>query len=190
MSLRADAMRLTAEGYRTNSGETIRQGNLKQEAAMVALQAAMPSTARAKEIEALRARRALAEAVDAALQRAATAEADAIKQFNDALERLRAGKVTPDQFADTIEKDLLPRWDDEREALTKLDVGDPLPARVKTIIEYLSLRGDGWRLAAQAIRKNDAALARRASAKHAEASKLATSEGSSPSSGEQARPPE
>ena len=184
MALRAEALRLTAEGYRTDNGAKVREGNLKQEAAMVALQAAMPSATRAKEIEAIRARRASAEAVDAALQRALTAEAAAIKQFNDALGRLKAGTITPDQFADTIEKDLLPRWHGEREAVAKLQTGTPPPARVTRMIEYMSLRGDGWLLTAQAIRKNDAALARKASAKHAEAADFAKSGASSPGSGE------
>jgi rhomboid protease GluP len=177
MSLKAEAWHLTAEGLRTNDATTIQNGNVKLEAALLALQAVRPDANIVNRLGQLRVARAQAEAFAAEMQRLAAAEKNGVKVFNDSLASLNAGRISADQFANTIETQVLRPWNAEREKLSGLTAPQGQEDAAKTIVDYMSLRSEAWLLTSQGIRSNDPGLIQKGAAKQAEAVELAKSLG-------------
>ena len=177
MALKAEAWHLTAEGLRTNDAATIQNGNMKLEAALLALQAVRPDANSMNRLGQLRVARAQAEAFATEMQRLAAVEKNGVKVFNDSLARLNAGGISADQFANTIETQVLRPWNVEREKLSGLTAPQGQEDTAKTIVEYMSLRSEAWLLTSQGIRSNDPGLIQRGRAKQAEAVNLAKSVG-------------
>jgi len=93
--------------------------------------------------------------------------------FDDALNRLKASRVTPGEFAALVQRDVLPSWNDARRRLDAAEVPDALIPMAKQVNEYMTLRADGWRLAAEGIRSNNIELVRQANKKQADAQTIA-----------------
>lgn len=175
MALRAESWRLTAEGVRTNNPALIRDGDVKLEAALVALQAVRSDGAIVNQLGRLRAARAAADAFAGEMERVTSAELNGNKVFNDSLARLKGGRISRAQFAETIETQVLPQWNTERDTLSRLKAPEGKEALAKRIVEYMSVKGESWMLASRAIRSDDTGLLRKAAAKQAEAAALAKS---------------
>jgi hypothetical protein len=172
MSLRAESWRLTAEGIRSNDSATIREGDSKLEAALAVLQTVRPDTAVTNRLAELRTARATADAFTGELERVSAADKKLTRIFNDSLTTLKAGRIDKDQFADAIETQVVQPWTAERDKLSALKAPEGQDVLAKRVLEYMSVKGEGWLLASRAIRANDAALMQKAAAKQVEASKI------------------
>jgi rhomboid protease GluP len=96
-------------------------------------------------------------------------ETASLKLFNESLESLKADKMTDAQFADVIEKKLLPPWNAERDRLAKLHLTEHQAEFNKMLVSYMSLRGEGWSLMAKGAAANDRALVKNANEKQTQA---------------------
>jgi hypothetical protein len=67
---------------------------------------------------------------------------------------------------------MLPPWAAERERLANLRVVAAREPQVKRLLEYMSLRAEGWRLTAAGLRANDKSLVEQGNAKQVAALKL------------------
>jgi rhomboid protease GluP len=173
MSLRAESWRLTAQGIRSNDSAMIREGDSRQEAALAVLQTVRPDTAVTNRLAELRTARATADAFTGELERVSAADKKLTRIFNDSLTALKTGKIDKDQFADTIETQVVQPWTAERDKLSAVKAPEGQDDLAKRVLEYMSVKGEGWLLASRAIRANDAALMQKAAAKQVEASKIA-----------------
>jgi rhomboid family protein len=94
---------------------------------------------------------------------------DTASRFNKLRDDGQAGRATPAQIADRIERELLPAVDAERARLERLRLLPDQKVVAQKTIEYLSVQGEALRLTARAERSHDPALATLASEKGDEA---------------------
>jgi Rhomboid family len=106
-------------------------------------------------------------------QRLASMEEKDIELFNASMKQWQANQITSQQYADTLEKQILPQWRAEREAMEKLKVPQDQAARKRVLDEYLINREQGWQLTVDGLRAHDADMLKRGAQKEAEAEKLA-----------------
>jgi hypothetical protein len=132
----------------------------------------VPHKALADALSSLRLARAESEAFTAEIGRLQRTETDCVKSFNGWLAKLRSHQMTPEQVADLVDRQLLLTWESERRRLAKIRVPVGQQSESATLVEYMSLRADGWRLAARGMRTNDIALERQGNLKHAAALKM------------------
>jgi len=85
---------------------------------------------------------------------------------------VRSKKAKPENLARVIEQKVLPPWKVERERLSGLRFGPAQEPYVKRLLEYMSLREEGWRLIATGLRSNDNGLIQQGNAKQEAAMKL------------------
>ena len=105
-------------------------------------------------------------------KRIATMEKDDIELFNSSSKQWQANQITNEQYADILEKQILPQWHNEREAVEKLRVSQDQAARNRLLVEYLTDREQGWQLTVDGLRAHDADKLRRGAQKEAEAAQL------------------
>lgn len=103
---------------------------------------------------------------------AATEEKD-IELFNASVNQWQGNQITNQQYADILEKQILPQWRAEREAVEKLKVPKDQAARNRLLVEYLIDREQDWQLTADGMRVHDAEKLKLGAQKRAEAEKLA-----------------
>ena len=96
-------------------------------------------------------------------------ETASLKLFNDSLDSLKADKLTVTQFAQVIDKQLLPPWNGQRDHLAKLHLAEHQADFAKLLVQYMSLRGEGWSLMAKGAVANDRAIVKSANEKQAQA---------------------
>jgi membrane associated rhomboid family serine protease len=96
-----------------------------------------------------------------------------LELFNASLKQWQAGKITNQQYADILEKQILPSWRAERESIEKLKVSHDQAARKRLLVEYLKDREEGWQLTVDGFRTHEAEVFRQAAQKAAEAEKVA-----------------
>jgi len=114
--------------------------------------------------------RPLVDETAAALVRMAETEKSAQTMFNAALAKLKSRAIGSGQFADILERQVLPPWDAVQTSLRGLTVTDGRAGIVRKGAEYMALRGEApWRLMAKAVRGNDAELMKKANEKQAAA---------------------
>jgi rhomboid protease GluP len=113
--------------------------------------------------------RPLVDDIAAALVRMAETEKNAQTIFNAALAKLKSRAIDNRQFADILEKQVLPPWDAVQTSLRGLTVTDGRAGMVRKAAEYMALRGEAWRLTANAVRGNDAEMMKKANEKQAAA---------------------
>jgi rhomboid protease GluP len=169
MTLRADSWRLTADGLVNNDAAKVREGELKEESALEALQTVIPGKGIQARLEERRAARKSAADFDGELARMRDVEQTVVKLYNDSVEKVRSGRMRPAQFSATVNEQVLPPWDRMREHLAALPVRGPRKEIVDRLVHYMTLRGESWRLAAKGVATSDAAVMRQAAAKNAEA---------------------
>lgn len=108
------------------------------------------------------------------LGRMEVTEDTSLKLYNDSLKKWKSHQLSDEQFAGLIEKQILPRWRADRDAVAKLQ---QLPANQRQlatrIVKYMNTRDEAWTLLAQGVRENDQAKLNRSFAKNTEADQLA-----------------
>jgi membrane associated rhomboid family serine protease len=106
-------------------------------------------------------------------KRLAAVEEKGIELFNASLKQWQAGQINSQQYADILEKQILPPWRAEREALEKLNVSSDQAARRRLLVEYLTDRELGWQLTVEGLRTDDTAKLNLGAEKNAAAEKVA-----------------
>jgi rhomboid protease GluP len=106
-------------------------------------------------------------------KRLATMEEKSVALFNVSMKQWQANQITSQQYADILEKQVLPQWRAEREAVEKLKVSQDQAARKRLLVEYLAKREQGWQLTIDGLRAHDSDKLRRGERKEAEAEKVA-----------------
>jgi rhomboid protease GluP len=106
-------------------------------------------------------------------KRLTTIEEKDIDLFNASLKQWESNQLTNQQYADILEKQILPQWRAEREAVEKLKVSHDQAARNRLLVEYLTDREQSWRFTVDALRTHDADKFGQAAQKQAEAEKVA-----------------
>lgn len=102
-------------------------------------------------------------------KRFAAIEEKDIQLFNASLKQWQGKQITDQQYADILEKQILPEWRAEREAMEKLRVSPDQAARNRLLVEYLIDREQGWQLTIDGLRAHDAYKIRQGAQKEAEA---------------------
>ncbi len=90
----------------------------------------------------------------AVIDKVSAVEAKAIARWNELVAQAQADKLTDDQFADAIEKELLPPWREAQQEFATSGTG-PLKA---DMIEYLAARAEGWEIMIKGLRAHDEAV--------------------------------
>jgi rhomboid protease GluP len=106
-------------------------------------------------------------------KRLATMEEKDIELFNASVKQWQANEITDQQYADILEKQILPQWRSEREAMERLKVSQDQAARKRLLVEYLADREQGWQLTVDGLRAHDADKLRQGAQKEAEAERVA-----------------
>ena len=106
-------------------------------------------------------------------KRLATMEEKDIELFNASVKQWQANQITDQQYADILEKQILPQWRTEREAMERLKVSQDQAARKRLLVEYLADREQGWQLTVDGLRAHDANKLRQGARKEAEAERVA-----------------
>jgi rhomboid protease GluP len=104
-------------------------------------------------------------------------ETASFKLFNDSLDQLRSDKIAAPAFDQIVNQQLLPPWNAEKASLQKLRVGAQQKSLVSHLVQYMSLRAEGWSLIAQGVSQNNSSLVTQANQKQAEAAEVAKSIG-------------
>jgi rhomboid protease GluP len=172
MALEMEALTLVAAGERSGDQAVINQGVIKGDEAAEALQRVIPDPALAAVLEERKATRASSAALAAEITRIGDLEREQARLYNQTVEDFRSHKVGPDALALVIEQKISPPLAAERERLGNLRVVASQEPQVKRLVEYMSLRAEGWRLVAAGIRANDKSLLDQGSAKQLAARKL------------------
>lgn len=106
-------------------------------------------------------------------QRLAAVEEKDLELFNASLKQWQANQITSLQYADILEKQVLPTWRAEREAMQKLKVPHDQAAIKRLLDEYVVDREQSWQLTADGLRTHDEDKLKRGAQKQADAEKLA-----------------
>ena len=106
-------------------------------------------------------------------KRLATMEEKDLALFTASLKQWQANQITPQQYADILEKQILPPWRAERESMEKLKVSQDQAAMNRLLVEYLTDREQGWQFTVDGLRSHDADRLRRGAQKEADAEKVA-----------------
>jgi membrane associated rhomboid family serine protease len=175
MTLRAAAWKTLADGVGSDDVELIKAAESEQEAALQSLRTVLPARDIDDQLARLRATRAAASAFSDAVTRMAAIESRTIDGYNDALRRLRSGRIDGTRFQRIVEGELLPPWNAERQRLQALRVLDDQAAPRRVVVDYMTRRAAAWQLIARGIGSNDRALVERGNAEDAAARKIAAS---------------
>lgn len=106
-------------------------------------------------------------------KRLSSMEEKALDLFSDSTKQWHANQITSPQYADTLEKQVLPPWRAEREAMQRLKVPKDQAATKRLLDAYLINREQGWQLTVDGLRANDPDLLKQGAQKDAEAEKVA-----------------
>jgi len=99
-------------------------------------------------------------------------EERAINLYDASLKQWNAGKISEEQYADILEKQILPPWRAEREAMEKLKVSRDIAERHGLLVEYFQDREQGWELTAQGLRTHGADKLKQGAEKEGEAEQV------------------
>ena len=105
--------------------------------------------------------------------RLAALEEKDIELFNTSMKQWQSNQITNQQYADILEKQILPQWRAEREAVERLKVPKDQATRNRLLVEYLTDREQDWQLTADGMRVHDADKLKLGAQKRAEAEKVA-----------------
>ena len=105
--------------------------------------------------------------LDHELERCGQIEQRAFETYNSALEKAGRGEITDSTLADIVERDILPEWRAARNRLTALkDTTTENKKHVATVLDYMRLREEGWKLYVEAVRERDNAKAEESIKRH------------------------
>lgn len=106
-------------------------------------------------------------------RRVAEVEEKAIELYNSSTKQWETGKITEEQYADILEKQILPPWRTESEAMEKLRVSREQAAEQQVLVEYLNDREESWQFMVEGFRTHDEKKLKQGAAKRAEAERVA-----------------
>ena len=172
LTLQAEALRMAAQAERTGDAALNSQASAKGDQAAEVLQSILPDPKLATALAERRAIRASIEALSAEIKKISDIEREQVQLYGRALTDYRAKRIREEELATLIEKQLLPPWLAEQEALAKVQVVPVQEPLLKKFQEYMSLRTEGWRLTAKGLRSNDRRLLEQANAKQKAAKQL------------------
>jgi len=172
LTLQAEALRMAAQSERTGDAALNSQASAKGDQAAEVLQSILPDPKLATALAERRAIRASIEALSAEIKKISDIEREQVQLYGRALADYRAKRIREEELATLIEKQLLPPWLAEQEALAKVQVVAAQEPLLKKFQEYMSLRTEGWRLTAKGLRSNDRRLLEQANAKQKAAKQL------------------
>jgi rhomboid protease GluP len=100
------------------------------------------------------------------LDRFEAMENNALGAFSAAVAKVQRQELSNRDFADLLERDVLPEW---RAAQARLSAAKSLPTDlqryVRSVLEYMQLRQEAWELMAMAVREGDIQKQQQANAK-------------------------
>jgi len=172
LTLQAEALRMAAQAERTGDAALNSQASAKGDQAAEVLQSILPDPKLATALAERRAARASIEALSAEIKKISDIEREQVQLYGRALADYRAKRIREEELATLIEKQLLPPWLAEQEALAKVQVVAAQEPLLKKFQEYMSLRTEGWHLTAKGLRSNDRRLLEQANAKQKAAKQL------------------
>jgi membrane associated rhomboid family serine protease len=172
LSLEAEALQLAAAGERSGDSAAINRGIVKGDEAAEALQRVVPDPKLAAALAERKATRASIEALAAEIKQIGDLEKEQARLYNQTVKDVRSKMVKPEDLARVIEQKMLPPWKAERERLSGLRFVPSQEPYAKRLLEYMSLREEGWRLIATGLRSNDNGLIQQGNAKQKAAMKL------------------
>ncbi len=172
MSLELEALQLTAVGERSGDRAAINKGVIKGDEAAEALQRIVPDPKLAAVLAERKATRASIAALSAEIKQVGDLEKEQARVYNQTVKGVRSKKAEPEDLARVIERKVLPPWKAERERLSGLRFVPAQEPYAKRLLEYMSLREEGWRLIATGLRSNDNGLIQQGNAKQEAAMKL------------------
>jgi len=106
--------------------------------------------------------------------RLADMEEKSIDLFNSSSEKWKAHQLSDAQYADIVEKQILPKWIAERDALNKLQQIPPGQAKLKTsLLQYMDTRQESWQLLVDGLRTSDESKITQSNVKGQTADRLA-----------------
>jgi hypothetical protein len=106
-----------------------------------------------------------------ALTRLADLERHTNSAYEQQLAKLQQRQVTPDQFAQEIERQVLPPWNAARDEFARMRAG-PEQQAMTNRVRYMSLRSEAMHLMAEGLKANDPVMLQTAQQKTAEANAL------------------
>jgi rhomboid protease GluP len=124
-----------------------------------------------------------AEDVEARLQQFASLDTTVLGTFNRAITLLQQGKLSEAEMIRILEQEVLPPWQAQREALHRLTTLSRLPTRQKrlvaTLVEYMTVRQEGWELLREGLRQQDSRALKKANEKQRQAEEIIDQRGAS-----------
>jgi membrane associated rhomboid family serine protease len=165
MDLRAEAWQLWAEQIRTDDLRLLKESRDKTNAALTIQARMVGRPVPVFKDDGLNTAITWQETT----QRMAQADNKATAAYNDGLKRLRANKITPVQFADIIEKQVIPPAREAADAMSSLPETEQTKAQKQRLARYAQLRVESWTLRAKALRENSPALMQEANRKQEQA---------------------
>ena len=172
LTLQADALRLAAKAERTHDAALSSQAAVKGDEAAEVLQSILPDPKLAQALADRRAMRASIEALNAEIKKISDIERKQAQLYTRAVADYRSKRIREAELATVIEQQLLPPWLAEQEALAKVQVVPAQEGLLKKFLEYMTLRGEGWRLIAKGLRSGDTRLLEQGNAKQKAAKQL------------------
>jgi len=112
--------------------------------------------------------------------RLANIEEKSVDLFNSSTNKWKAHQLSNEQYADIVEKQILPAWIAEREALAKLQNLPAVQTKLKaSLLQYMTAREESWQLLVDGLYTSDDAKISRSVIKGQEADQLAKKFGAS-----------
>ena len=122
LTLQAEALRMAAEAERTGDAALNSQASAKGDQAAEVLQSILPDPKLAAALAERKAIRASIEALSAEIKKISDIEHEQAQLYGRAVADYRAKRIREEELATLIEKQLLPPWLAEQEALAKVQV--------------------------------------------------------------------
>jgi len=116
------------------------------------------------------------EDMENVLQDFASIDATSLATFNSTLSQLQQGQLTEAGLVRVLERDVLPPWRAQRDTLLRLQTLHRLPPHqqrlVAALVEYMTVRQEGWELLREGLRQNDPQALQRANDKQRQAEQV------------------
>jgi rhomboid protease GluP len=109
-----------------------------------------------------------------AVKRMATVEEATMAKYRAAVDKFKAGNLSSQQFEEVLQKEILPPWRSEREAMSKLNgLPKQQSAIASSLTRYMQVREDSWILLGEGIHNQNLQKIQQANQKAKEAEQMA-----------------
>jgi hypothetical protein len=163
MDFREKAWRLTADGMRKRDVKLLAESDRANSEALIAAgNLIVPSRRRSVSVTRGSESNSLGTSYVPTLSRelGRTQQLDEriSRLYNSTIAKMRAGRVSPAQAVQVIEKEIIPPWQAQYDRLSQLSLHGPPDWVRQPIAEYMRRRLDAWRLLARAAREGSKPL--------------------------------